>query len=120
MKKTLSSELYIKSREDKNAAAKALAHYMFSGVIEEAQKKYGISQEDMNIMYEDALNRAAALIRSMGCTDPIEPLTAYFYDGEDSTFPNEEQVNRFMNTISEAEEHIHNICQEIIRSKLDH
>lgn len=100
MKKTLSSELYLKSLEDKNAAAKALAHYMFSGVIEDAQRKYDISQEDINSMYEDALNRAAALVRSMGCTDPIEPLTAYFYDGEDSTFPNEVQVNRFiLNTI---------------------
>lgn len=42
-----------------DAAAKALAHFIFREVIENAHVKYNISQEEMCEMNKDAVNRAA-------------------------------------------------------------
>lgn len=42
-----------------DAAAKALAHFIFREVIENTHVKYNISQEDMREMCKDAVNRAA-------------------------------------------------------------
>ena len=42
-----------------DADAKALAHFIFREVIENAHVKYNISQEDMRDMCKEAVNRAA-------------------------------------------------------------
>ena len=39
--------------------AKALAHFIFREVIEEAHSKYGISQDDIRAMCRQAVNNAA-------------------------------------------------------------
>lgn len=51
--------MYHVALERGDAAAKALAHFIFREVIENAHVKYNISQEDMCEMNKDAVNRAA-------------------------------------------------------------
>lgn len=64
----ITMELYKKASSMSNAHAKALAYYLFRGVIEKAHAKYKISQEDIKEMCKDAVNRAALYIKL--CDDP--------------------------------------------------
>ena len=51
-----------------NAHTKALANYLFREVIEEAHRKYDITQADMKKMCKTSVNRAALYIKL--CDDP--------------------------------------------------
>ena len=105
--------------KDKNALPRALAGFMFREIIEDACVKYGISEEDKKEMCQNALDRAAAIVGVLDCIDPIQPLTLLNYYPEYRDAPDEAQVNRFMDMLSEAEKEFHEICGRIIKAKLD-
>ena len=49
-----------------NNVAKALAYFVFRGIIEDVHAEYNISQEEMKAMNKKAVNRAAAFLECIG------------------------------------------------------
>lgn len=115
MNLSLTKQLFLKSMEDSNALPKALANYLFREVIEDAHAKYKISEEDMKMMCENAVNRAEALIRTMDSVGSIQSLTAYSYSTKEWNSPDEEQVNFYYDFFSYADKEIEEIKKSLIK-----
>ena len=84
---------------------KALAYYMFRGIIEDAHAKYNISDEDMKAMCKMAVNRAALYIALASNPDPIYlrafAVNAAMCTGWDDAEQTED-IEREMNLIAEC------------------
>lgn len=59
---TFEENLYYVAAERSNAAAKALAHFIFREIVENVHTKYDISQEEICAMNKQAVNRAALFL----------------------------------------------------------
>lgn len=61
----ISKAMLIMALQQKDVYSKAIANFMFREVIEDACLKYNISQEDLDAMRKEAVNRAAVLMTVM-------------------------------------------------------
>mgnify|MGYP007065384369 CR=1 FL=1 len=85
---TFEEKLYHAAAERSNAAAKALAHFMFREIVENIHSKYNISQEEMCKMNKQAVNRAAlffSLSESEKEAFKIEAICAENWDDPEET-----------------------------------
>ena len=77
--------------------SKALAHYMFREIIEDAHVKYGISDEDMKEMNKKAANRAKLYLEKIQSDSDIRLVfcgEAVMCDGWDAPEISEEEERR--------------------------
>ena len=77
-----------------DSAAKALAHFIFREVIENAHVKYNISQEDMRDMCKDAVNRAELYLSLSGKEKEAFVVEAINCDGWDNAELTEDMAAR--------------------------
>lgn len=91
----------------RDAHAKALASYLFREVIEEAHTKYNISQQDMQSMCKDAVNRAALFIQIKDDPDLYKAFAIHAVGGMEWHDPeNSEALEREMKMLRSLAEQV--------------
>lgn len=73
-------QMYERALRQNDVYAKALANFMFREIIEDAHAKYNISQEDIEDMCKNAVDRAA-LFLSIQESDLYRPFAVYALPG---------------------------------------
>ena len=103
---TFESLLFNSVASDKNIMAKAIANFLFREIIEDAHAKYNISQDDMQEMCREAVNRAAVLEQVMGKEELKKALILYGYSGNSWDAPNAAYVDMKLKHFAEMAKNI--------------